>query len=80
MTESDVLAALFKLNPSKAPGTDCVSSWLLREYASFLARPRSVLNSSFSEQRLSQTWKSADEVPIRKEEKVEDIIKHLRPF
>ena len=56
-------------------------SWLLREYADLLARPiTSVLNSSFSEQRLPQTWKSADVVPIPKEQKVEDISKHLRPI
>lgn len=40
----------------------------------------SVLNSSFSEQRLPQTWKSVDVVPIPKEKKVEDISKHLRPI
>lgn len=67
VTETAVLDALLKLNPNKAPGPDCVPSWLLREYADLLARPITlVLNSSFSEQRLPQTWKSADVVPISK--------------
>ena len=56
-------------------------NWLLHEYADLLARPiTSVPNSSFSEQRLPQTWKLADVVPIPKEQKVEDISKHLRPI
>ena len=81
VTESVVLNALLKLNPNKAPGPDCVPSWLLREYADLLARPiTSVLNSSFSDQRLPQTWKSADVVPIPREQKVEVISKHLRPI
>ena len=78
VSQSDVLGALLKPNPNKAPGPDCVSSWLLGEYVDLLARPvTSVLNCSFSEQRLPQTWKSEDVVPIAEEQKVEDIRKHL---
>lgn len=33
-----------------------------------------------SEQRLPQTWKTAAVVPIPKEQKVEDISKHLLPI
>ena len=56
-------------------------SWLLHEYADLLAHPiTSVLNSSFSEQQLPQTWKSADVVPIPKEQRIKDISKHLRPI
>ena len=69
VTESAVLNALLKLNPNKVPGPDCVPSWLLREYADLLAQ-----------QRLPQTWKSADVVSIPKEQKVKDISKHLRPI
>ena len=56
-------------------------SCLLRKYANLLTRlMTSVLNSRFSEQRLPRTWKSADVVPIPKEQKVKDMSKHLRPI
>ena len=53
VSEFLVFKSLQQVNPNKSSGPDGVPNWLLREYADILARPvSSVLNSSFSEQRL----------------------------
>ena len=81
VSEFSVFNSLQQLNPNKSSGPDGVPNWLLREYADILARPvSSVLNSSFSEQRLPQSWKLADVVPLPKQQPIEDVSKHLRPI
>ena len=39
-----------------------------------------MLNSSFSEQRLPQSWKLADVIPLPKQQPIEDVSNHLRPI
>ena len=56
-------------------------SWLLKENADLLALPISnILNCSFREARLPQSWKKADITPIPKQKPVHDVSKHLRPI
>ena len=45
VTEISVSKALKSLNPRKATGSDCIPSWLLREYAGILAYP--ISNSDY---------------------------------
>ena len=71
---------LKRLNPSKAPGPDCIPNWILKEYAELLASPISnMLNASFDEQKLPRAWKRANITPIPKEKPVRDVNRHLRP-
>ena len=80
LDELDVYKVLASLNPRKASGPDGVSNWVLNEYAEILAQPVcSILNSSFNEQQLPISWKTADIVPIIKSKPVTEICKHLRP-
>ena len=68
VSESDVLKALDKLSPTKSPGLDSIPNWLLRKYTEILVCPiTTILNSSFIEQRLPQSWKLVNIVPIRKQ-------------
>ena len=81
LDELDVYKVLASLNPRKASGPDGVSNWVLNEYAEILAQPVcSILNSSFNEQQLPISWKTADIVPIIKSKPVTEICKHLRPI
>ena len=81
LDELDVYKVLASLNPRKASGPDGVSNWVLNEYAEILAQPVcSILNSSFNEQQLPTSWKTADIVPIIKSKPVTEICKHLRPI
>ena len=81
ITEPAVISVLTKLNPRKAAGPDGISNWLLREYAEILVQPTSsILNASFSEQRIPTSWKLADVIPLPKQKSVEDLSKHLRPI
>ena len=81
LNELDVYKVLASLNPRKASGPDGVSNWVLNEYAEILAQPVcSTLNSSFNEQQLPISWKTADIAPIIKSKPVTEICKHLRPI
>jgi len=69
------------LNPSKATGPNGILAWLLKENADLLADPiADIINQSFKEQRLSQSWKKADIVPIPKQKPIKDVNKHLCPI
>ena len=53
----------------------------MKENADLLALPISnILNCSFREARLPQSWKKADITPIPKQKPVHDVSKHLRPI
>ena len=79
--EFDVFRALKNLSTSKASVSDGIPNWLLREYAEILAyQITSILNRSFTEQKLPHSWKLADIVPIPKQQLIEDISKHLPPI
>ena len=81
ITEFSVFKKLAKLNPGKAGGPDGIPSWVLKENADLLASPISnILNCSFHEARVPQSWKHANIIPIPKEKPVRDVNKHLRPI
>ena len=73
---------LSKLNPNKAHGPDGIPTWLLKENADLLVDPiTDILNCSYREGHLPQSWKEADIVPIPKQKPIQDVNKHaLRPI
>ena len=78
---SSVHTSLRMLNPRKAPGPNEIPNWLLKEYADFLADPVcSILNTSFTEQTLPNSWKHANVIPLAKKKAVTIITKHVRPI
>lgn len=81
VSESAVFKKLCHLNPSKSSGPDDLPSWLLRENADVLTSPiTSVLNASYNEQLLPNSWKMANVSPIPKTSPVTDVNKDLRPI
>lgn len=81
VSEFRVLKKLSVLNPSKSSGPDMIPSWLLKENADLLAPAvTGIINCSFAEARLPQSWKRADIVPIPKQMPIYDVNKHLRPI
>ena len=81
VTKHDVLVKLTKLNPTKANGPDGIPSRLFKENAELLSDPvKEILNSSFRDGCLPQSWKNADVVPLPKQQPLKDINKHLRPI
>ena len=81
VTEFCVFKKLTALNPAKASGPDGIPGWLLKENADLLAPAiTEILNCSYSEARLPQSWKEADVAPIPKQTPVYDVNKHLRPI
>ena len=81
VVEFCVLKKLIALNPAKASGPDGVPAWLLKENADLLAPVvTDILNCSYLEARLPQSWKLANVVPIPKQTPVYDVNKHLRPI
>ena len=72
---------LSKVNPAKANGPDGIPSWVLKENADLLADPvKEILNFSYRDSYLPQSWKEADIVPLPKQKPVKDVKKHLRPI
>ena len=81
VTEESVFKKLSALIPTKAPGPDDVPGWLLKENADILERPiTTIVNSSFRETRVPQSWKRANIIPIPKQKPISDVNKHLRPI
>jgi hypothetical protein len=69
------------LNPHKASDPDNVPAWLLKENTDILALVvTDILNSSYSEARLPNSWKQADITLIPKSTPDYDINKHLKPI
>ena len=69
------------MNPTKASGPDGIPSWILKENSDILAFPVSeILNCSYQEACLPQSWKHADIIPIPKQKPVREVNKHLRPI
>ena len=53
----------------------------MREFASLVAFPvKTILNASFSEQRLPSSWKYPDVTPLPKKTPVRNLKKDLRPI
>ena len=81
VSEFRVLKKLSVLNPAKSSGPDMIPSWLLKENADLLAPAvTDIINCSFGEACLPQSWKHADIVPIPKQMPVYDVNMHLRPI
>ena len=81
VSEFRVLKKLSVLNPAKSSGPDMIPSWLLKENADLLGPAvTDIINCSFGEARLQQSWKHADIVPIPKQMPVYDVNKHLWPI
>ena len=81
VAEFCVLKKPIALNPAKASGPDGVPAWLLKENADLLAPVvTDILNCSYLEARLPQSWKLANVAPIPKQTPVYDVNKHLRPI
>ena len=65
---------------AKASEPDGMLAWLLKENADLLAPVvTDILNCSYLEARLPQSWKQATVAPIPKQTPVYDINKHLSP-
>ena len=74
-----VFKKLSTLNSSKAQGPDGIPACLLKENADLFAEPvRDILNYSYREGHLPQSWKGADSIPVSKQKPIKDINKHLR--
>ena len=81
VTEYCIYRKLPSLNPTKASRPDNPPAWLLKENANLLAPVvTDILNCSFKEAQLLQSWKHADITPIPKQTPVRDVNKHLRPI
>jgi hypothetical protein len=81
VTGQDVCMKLSKVNPAKGNGADGILSWVLKENADLLADPvKGILNLSYRNSYLPQSWKEADIVTLPKQKPVKDVNKHLRPI
>ena len=81
VSEFCVQKKLSVLNPAKSSGPDMIPSWLLTENADLLAPAvTDIINCSFAEAHLPQSWKQADIVLVPKQVLVYDVNKHLRPI
>ena len=66
---------------NKSSGPDNIPNWLLKEYAELLADPiTDILNTSFKEQRVPITWRTANITPIPKVRLVTNLKNELRPI
>jgi hypothetical protein len=69
-----IFMKLSKVNPAKANGPDGIPSWVLNENADLLADPvKEILNLSYRDSYLPQSWKEADIVPLPKQKPVKDV-------
>ena len=67
ITEETVELALLKIKPDKAPGPDQVRPQILKECATSLARPLTIIyKKSLEESRIPDKWKTALVAPIHK--------------
>ena len=82
VSEISVFKKLSSLNPSKATGPDGVPSWLIKENVDLLAQPiiADIINLSFKDARLPQSWKDTHVVPIPKQKPIKNVNKHPRPI
>ena len=79
VTTDAVFQKLSTLNQYKAHGADNIPNWILKENADLLSQPVSdILNCSYHECRLPQSWEEANVVPVPKQKPVKDVNKHLR--
>jgi hypothetical protein len=81
ITLLDVEKQLMKLDVSKAPGPDNIPTWVLKDFAGFLAGPVcAIYNASIREGHLPLIWKSATTRPIPKVCPPKAVETDLRPI
>ena len=81
VTEVSAFKMLSTLNARKATVPDGIPAWVLKENADILASSvGDIINSSYKETHLPESWKKADIIPIPKQKPVRDVTKHLRPI
>lgn len=79
-TSFEVYSFLRKIKPEKGPGPDGISGHILKNCASALSRPLSILfNKSYCSGLLPSDWKKAHVVPIHKKGRKDDV-KNYRPI
>ena len=72
---------LTQLIKTKTTGPDGIPAWLPKENSDISAAPVSdILNSSYQEAGLSQSWKCADIVPIPEKKPAQEVKKDLCPI
>ena len=80
ITSYTVFSFLRKIKPSKAPGPDGISGHVLKNCASALSSPLTLLfNRSYSQGKLPADWKTAHVVPIHKKGRKDDV-ENYRPI
>ena len=81
ITADSMERRLMKLDPRKAARPDGIPTWVLRDFAGYLAPPVvSIFNISLCEGQLPFQWKCADIVPIPKVNPSCSVEKDLRPI
>jgi hypothetical protein len=81
VTKFSAFKMLSTLNARKATGPDSIPAWVLKENADILASSvADIINGSYKEAHLPESWKKADITPIPKQKPVRDVNKHLRPI
>ncbi len=76
----DVEHRFSKVKPNKAPGPDGITSWMLRDLATYLAGPVAALfNSSLRDGYVPLKWKSAYITALPKKNPPQSIESDLRP-
>ena len=74
VNEHSVVLKLREISCARAGGPEDLPKWVLREYADILAAPiAEILNTSFSECKVTRAWKIADVPPLPKAPTVNDI-------
>ena len=81
VSETSVSKKLAALIKTKVTGSDGIPAWLLKENSDILGAPISdILNCSYQEASLPQSWKCADIIPIPKQKPVQSVNRDLRPI
>ena len=80
ITVDEVESRLACLNPGKATGPDDIPTWVLRDFAPFLASPLcAVFNSSIRDGYVPDLWRSAHVIPLPRKTPPTQIESDLRP-
>ena len=76
-----VFRRLDGINVRKAPGPDDLPNWFLRDFATFLCEPVSVIfNASIQKRHCPTVWKMANVLPIPKVHPPMSVHSDLRPI
>ena len=79
VTERSLARKVLELNASRASGPDNLPNWVLKNFAYILAAPiADILNTSFLECKVPDTWKLANVCPLPKASSICNINEDLR--